>query len=117
VIPDRFRFVMDLEANGNTIPVVLVMNRERGWIQANGQTSDMPRDFHRSLVDCCYAFGLALMPPRLQDAEFQLSPAGEIKVHDRPAVGVRVSHKGGPNVNLYFDKASSLPVKSAFARP
>jgi len=88
------------------------MNQERGWIQANGRTGDLPRDFHRSLMDCCYAFGLALMPQRLKDADFQLSPAGELKINDRPAVGVRVSRKGWPDVNVYFDKASHLPVKA-----
>src|SRR5262249_26531949 len=111
-LPDRFRFVMDLEANGNTVQLVLVLNQERGWIQANSRTNDLPRDFHRSLSDCCYAFGLALMPQRLKDADFQLSPAGEVQVNDRPAVGVRVSRKGWPDVNVYFDKASSLPVKA-----
>jgi hypothetical protein len=103
---------MDLRADGNTIAMVLVMNQERGWIQANGRTSDLPRDFHRSLIDCCYAFGLALMPQGLKDADFQLSPAGEIQVNDRPALGVRVGRKDWPDVNIYFDKASSLPVKA-----
>jgi hypothetical protein len=111
-LPDRFRFVMELEANGNTVPLLIVMNRERGWIQANGQTSDLPGDFHRSLADCCYAFGLALMPQRLKDKEFRLSPLGEIKINDRPAAGVRVSRAGRPDVNLYFDKSTHLPVKA-----
>jgi hypothetical protein len=111
-LPGRFRFVMELEDNGKLVPVVVVMNQERGWIKINDQTNDQPRDFHRSLLDCCYAFGLALMPQRLKDAAFQLSPAGEIKVNDRPAVGVRVSRKGWPDVNLYFDKVTSLPVKA-----
>ena len=79
----------------------------------NAQTTDLPLDFHRSLMDYCYAFGLALMPQRLRDADFQLSPAGEVKVNDRPALGLRVSRKGWPDVNVYFDKESGLVVKAA----
>jgi hypothetical protein len=111
-LPDKFRFVMDLEASGNTVQMVLVMNQDRGWIQANGRTSDLPQDFHRSLMDCCYAFGLALMPQYLKEVDFQLSPLGELNINDRPAVGVCASRKGWSDVNVYFDKATSLPVKA-----
>src|SRR5262249_25995452 len=42
---------------------------------------------------------------------YSLAPLGEIKVDDRPAVGVKVTHKDRPDVDLYFDKKSGLPVK------
>src|SRR4029078_572410 len=48
----------------------------------------------------------------IQEKPFQLSPLGEIKVGDRPAVGVRGIHKDHKDVGLYFDKETGLPVKS-----
>ena len=43
---------------------------------------------------------------------YKLSPLGEVKVNDKPAVGVRVSSEGFQDVNLFFDKASGLLVKT-----
>jgi hypothetical protein len=43
---------------------------------------------------------------------YKLSPLGEVKVNDKPAVGVRVSSEGYRDVNLFFDKASGLLVKT-----
>jgi hypothetical protein len=45
-------------------------------------------------------------------AGYKLSPLGEVKVNDKPAVGVRVSSEGYRDINLFFDKASGLPVKT-----
>jgi hypothetical protein len=43
---------------------------------------------------------------------YKLSPLGEVKVNDKPAVGVRVSSEGYKDINLFFDKASGLLVKT-----
>ncbi len=43
---------------------------------------------------------------------YKLSPLGEIKVNDKPAVGVRISSEGYKDINLFFDKASGLLVKT-----
>jgi hypothetical protein len=43
---------------------------------------------------------------------YKLSPLGEVKVGDKPAAGVRVASEGYRDVNLFFDKASGLLVKT-----
>jgi hypothetical protein len=48
----------------------------------------------------------------LGDKSIKLSPLGEVKVKDRPALGVRVSSEGHRDVNLFFDKEKGLLVKS-----
>jgi len=40
-----------------------------------------------------------------------LTKLDEIKVGDKPAVGVKVSAKGHKDFKLFFDKSSGLPVK------
>jgi hypothetical protein len=40
-----------------------------------------------------------------------LSPLGEVKVGDRPAIGIRVEHKGYRDVNLFFDKDKAFLLK------
>jgi hypothetical protein len=48
----------------------------------------------------------------LRDQAFKLTPLGEGKVGDKAALGVKVSHAGKRDVNLWFDKASGLLLKS-----
>ena len=43
-----------------------------------------------------------------------LAPLPEIKVDNRPAVGVKVSHKNRADVMLYFDKTSGMMIKSEY---
>src|SRR5947199_8063195 len=50
-----------------------------------------------------YAAGVETLVP-LTGKEFKLTPLGEVKVGARPAVGVRVSHEGRRDINLFFDK-------------
>jgi hypothetical protein len=48
----------------------------------------------------------------LQEKGFKLSPLGEAKVNDKPAVGIGVSSEGHRDVNLFFDKDKGLLVKT-----
>ena len=48
----------------------------------------------------------------LTDKAYTLAATGEIKVNDKPALGVKVSAKGHRDVTLYFDKESGMLVKS-----
>ncbi len=47
----------------------------------------------------------------LNEKDYKLSALGEVKVGDRPAIGVRVQRKGYRDVNLFFDKDKSLLLK------
>ncbi len=50
----------------------------------------------------------------LKDKAFMLSVIGEAQVEKKPAVGVKVTRKDYPEVQLYFDKDSGRLVKSAY---
>src|SRR5262249_3562712 len=49
----------------------------------------------------------------LKDKGYELSALKEIKVNDRPAVGVKISSKGHKDIGLYFDKENGLLVMTA----
>jgi hypothetical protein len=87
--PDKFRF----EVEGGFM--TLVLDGDKGWMQA---------------MDL-YANGVTTLTP-LKDKAFKLSLTGETKVNDKPALGIKVSHKDHQDVMLYFDKDSGLLVKS-----
>lgn len=54
---------------------------------------------------------VARMTALIKDKGFDLSLTGEIKVGDKPALGVRVSAKGQKDITLYFDKTTGLLAK------
>ena len=62
-------------------------------------------------MDELYAHWLASLVP-LKDKGFEYSPVGSVTVDGKDAVGVRVSCKGRPDVNLFFDKETGLVIKS-----
>src|SRR5262249_10562118 len=60
-----------------------------------------------------YALQLAQTLTPLQGRDFALTPVEAAQIDGRPAIGIRARHQGRPDVTLYFDKQSKLPVKCA----
>jgi hypothetical protein len=52
--------------------------------------------------------------PLLEDKSYQLAVLDEIKVNDRPAVGIRVTGRGRKELRLHFDKEFGLLVRAEF---
>jgi hypothetical protein len=104
--PDRFR--MEIE-NFFT----LIYNGEKGWIKAGGDTKEMTPEEHATQKHDHQAGWIAHLVP-LKDKAFTLTALGESKVDNNPAVAVKVTRKGYPEVKLYFDKKTHLLVKSTW---
>jgi outer membrane lipoprotein-sorting protein len=98
-LPDKKR--MEIE-NAFT----LVVNGDKGWF--NDQ--EMSKEQLEEQKEDMYADWVMRLTP-LTNKDFTLSSLGESKVGDKPVVGVKVSHKGHRDVNLYFDKNSHLLAK------
>jgi len=104
--PDRLK--MEIEG-----VFVIVIDGEKGWMKANGETNELKGDEIKEHLESQYAGWVASLVP-LSDEAFQLKPLGESKVDDRPAKGVLVSRDGHRDVKLYFGDKSGLLVKSEF---
>jgi hypothetical protein len=89
----------------------VAINGDSGWVQAGGETKEMTADELKPYKETLHVGWVATLVP-LKDKKFKLSKLGETKVKDRSAVGVRVSSEGHREVNLYFDKDSSLLIKT-----
>jgi outer membrane lipoprotein-sorting protein len=104
--PGKFR--MEIEGVFTT-----VMDGDKGWIQANGETKEMTKEQIQGHKENLNADQTTRLLPLLTK-EYTLSPAGEIKVNDKAAVGVKAARKDHGDVLLYFDKDSGLLAKMEY---
>ncbi|MBY0523158.1 MAG: hypothetical protein K2R98_07150 [Gemmataceae bacterium] len=89
-----------------------VVNGDKGWIKEFGEDTK-PMDnvaLADEKADLYFNYVTTLVP--LKGKEFKVAPLADIKVNDKPAVGISVSQKGQKDVKLYFDKESGLLVKA-----
>ena len=107
--PDFQRTIVTVagEAEG----IVRVLAGGKAWQRAGGTTRALAGDELADFRDGVYQNHLRTLRPLVAEKGFDLSPAGEARVSDRPAVGVRVAAAGRPDVLLYFDAGTSLLVK------
>src|SRR5207244_5359870 len=108
--PKQSRRRFEADVSGTKFERTIVFNGDKGWINMMGNTDEMSQDQLAAEREDLYAAWVATLEP-LKDAAFKLAPLGEIKVGDRPAVGVKVSHKDHKDVSLYFDKDKGLLLK------
>jgi outer membrane lipoprotein-sorting protein len=105
--PNRFR----MEIKG---AFTIVMDGDKGWVKRDGQeTKELTKEqleAHKENLNADQA--TRLFP--LRGKEWTLSPAGEIKVNDKSALGVKAVRKDRADVVLYFDKESGLLVKMEY---
>src|SRR5207302_6498712 len=87
-----------------------VIHGAKGWVKFNDEVKAMPDEELGEEKEEMYARWVASLVP-LKDKAFKLAALGEVKVGDSAAVGVRISHDGRRDVNLFFDKSSGLLVK------
>jgi len=110
----KFRFGMDMKVTNFDLKVIVVVTGKKGWEKVNDDVKAIAADElaeHREHMHSEAVVSLLLLK---KDKAYKLSPLGEVKVGDRPAVGVRVAKKGHRDVNLFFDKAKGHLVKSEY---
>jgi hypothetical protein len=112
--PSQLKQDIQLEIMGQQIHVVQVMNGDKGWVTAAGNTMDLDQDQLKELKEQNFETEVTMLFPLLtKEKKYQFSLLGEDKVDGKPVVGVKVSKDGRRDVDLFFDKESHMLVKSA----
>jgi hypothetical protein len=109
--PNKMRFTVESNANGQTFQFTGVVNGDKGWRKFNDDVKEMSKEEVAEEREHLYGDLVMTLVP-LKDKGYQLASLGEVEVKGHQAIGVRVSHKGHRDVLIYFDKKSGLPVKS-----
>lgn len=110
---ERNKFSIEGNANGQKFRVTVVLNRDKGWLKFNDLVMDMDKDAVAEAREQAFSSWVAGLTP-LKDKKFRLSTLGEVKIGDRPALGVKVASEGHRDVDLYFDKETFFLVKSEY---
>lgn len=110
---DQIKWVSDVKLNDNPAAVVLVIDKDKGWTKANtAAATPMPKELLTAFQHGILGLRLVETLVPLTEKEWKLSSLGELKIDDKPAVGIKVAKKGVPEMDIYFDKATDLPIKA-----
>jgi hypothetical protein len=111
VLPGQFRNEMKVTVLGEETTEVMVLNGDKAWVTHNGQPQPVDEKVRAEMEETKYADQVTMLTPLFDTKRFQLAALGEMKVHDRPVLGVKVSAKGHRDIELYFDKETGLLAK------
>lgn len=109
-LPNKLKEVMELTVNNKNVTVTSIYDGKDAWIRAGDQDVKVTDDILNEFKDAVY--GMELMQgAMLKDKSVKMSLIGEVKVKDKPAVGVKVSRDGHKDINMFFDKETGLICK------
>jgi len=108
---NQSRSNLEIKVMDQTLNMTQVINGDKGWMKFNDEIKALSPEELAEEKEELYAKWVTSLTP-LKDKAFKLAPLGEIKIGDKAALGIRVSHDKNRDVNLFFDKAGGLLVKS-----
>ena len=107
----RERATLQLEIGGMKFDVASVWAGDRGWIKFNDTVVDMDDDKLQQAREQAHVHMVATLTPLL-GPDYKLASRGELKVGDKPALGIIVSRAERQDVQIFFDKETHLLVKT-----
>lgn len=110
---DKARGDLSVQAGGQNQSGTLCVNGEKVWLlnNANGKVEKAPQEVVPLLKGEFRALRLAQWPILLRTQLSKLAPLGELMINGKAAVGLKAKLEGMPEVEVYFDKSSGLPLK------
>jgi hypothetical protein len=113
--PDKYRYDGKITIGDGMTALLAIGNGKEGWTKSEGQAANnITAEELTMLHQDTRAVHLAFRPVFLNEKGYELSVLGEIKIDDRPALGIKVVQKGQPDLDLYFDKETHLAVRISF---
>lgn len=110
---DQLKWSADFTLNDKSTTILLVVNSKEGWVSGNGgKANAMPKELLTAFRHGFTGLRLAETLVPLTDKDVKLSALGELKFNDKPALGIQAKRKGLPELTLWFDKATMLPIKA-----
>src|SRR5262249_39086085 len=94
--------------------ITMALVGDKGWRNLSGMVEDLDEASLAEMKLGRYYDRVTNLVPLLKEKTYTLAPLGEHKIQGKPALGVKVSSKGQPDIKIFFDKATGLPVKTEY---
>jgi hypothetical protein len=117
--PGRQKMSAKIKIGDQELEMVQVVDGKKGWRKTGGLGApqgimDVSEQELASQAGYAHTERVSRLLPLLEDRGFTLTALAEEKVEGRPAVGVKAAYQGQPDVSIWFDKESGLPVKAGY---
>jgi len=112
--PNRMKNVINAEVNNMNFQIQQGYDGKILWMNIMGMSKEI--DDKEALAEIQESFHAERVANLfgLDGKDYKFGSLGEMKIKDKDAVGVRVSKEGKRDVNLWFDKAGHMLVKSEY---
>jgi hypothetical protein len=107
----KIKAEIELDAGGQTISVISVINGDNGWTKIAGADKELDKDQVQEERHKLHLGWVATLAPFVGANEYTLATTGEHKVGEKTTLGVRVTRNGKRDLTLYFDKTSHLLIR------
>lgn len=109
--PDKGKVTATLSIAGMEVPLVQTIDGKKFRMTIAGNEIPVPEEQAAEGAQSMYVAFLGRLVPLLEK-DVTLAAADKAEVDGKPAVGVKATKEGKPDVTLYFDAASGLLVKT-----
>jgi hypothetical protein len=100
------------ESKSDNFQVMWVIAGDKGWLKFNDEPREIEGDGLAHEKRRAYMAILPVTLVAVKGKGFKIESAGEQKVGDKPAAGVKITGPDSKDFTMYFDKESGLPVKT-----
>lgn len=111
-LPSKYKHIIETNNGGDKHTIVQIINGNKVSITVDGRAIQADPAQLAEIRSGLELERAKRLLPLLDDKSYQLAVQEEIKVNDRPAVGVRVTGRGRKEMRLYFDKEYGLLVRA-----
>jgi len=104
--PDKFKNAISVDAGGQKMEFVQVLNGDKGWATMGG-LEELTEDQKSVIKDDLYVRRVAHLVV-LKDPQYKLIALSKSRIADAEVRGVKVSCNNHKDVSLFFDKNTGL---------
>jgi hypothetical protein len=110
-LPSQYKYMIEMNDGTEKTTILHIINGDKVYVTINGQSQKLDPAAQSEIRNGMELQRAQRLLPLLEDKSYQLAVLDELKVNDRPAVGVRVTGRGRREMRFYFDKEFGLLVR------
>jgi hypothetical protein len=111
-LPSKYKHVIETNIAGDKHTLLYIINGDKIYITLDGRSIQADPAQLAEIRSGLELERAKRLLPLLEDKSYQLAVIEEMKINDRPAVGVRITGRGRKEMRLYFDKEYGLLVRA-----